>query len=65
MKNINAYTALMHIVSTVQYERMKQISEMEGEPFTSSLNICPEACYREGAGGITPPPPLTTTPFSK
>ncbi len=38
----------MHTVSTVQYERIKQISKTEGEPFTSSLNICPEACCKKG-----------------
>ncbi len=52
----------MHIVSTVQYERRKKIYKMEGEPFTSSLNLCPEACCRKwwamGAEyGITPRPP--------
>jgi hypothetical protein len=35
---------------------MKQISEVKGKPFTSSLNICSEACCRKiGAGGVTPP----------
>jgi hypothetical protein len=29
---------------------MKKISEVEGKPFTSSLNICPEAfCRKKGA----------------
>jgi len=38
---------------------MKKIpAEMEENPFTSSLNLCPEACciHKElGAGGVTPP----------
>jgi len=45
---------------------MKEISEEEEEkPFTSSLNINPETCYRKevGADGVAPPPPLTTTLF--
>jgi hypothetical protein len=29
---------------------MKEIFEMEEKPFTSSLNICPEACRRKGCG---------------
>jgi hypothetical protein len=41
---------------------MKQISEVEKKTFTSSLNICPEACCRKegggGADGVTPPQPL-------
>jgi hypothetical protein len=40
---------------------MKQISEVEGEPFTSSINICSEAC-RRGVGGVTPP--HTPPPYS-
>ncbi len=45
---------------------MKQISEVEGKPFTSSVNICPEAYSRKGlgAGWVTPPPP-PTPPFSQ
>jgi hypothetical protein len=39
---------------------MKQISEVEEKPFTSSLNICPELLVGEG-GGVTPPPYLITT----
>ncbi len=37
---------------------MKQISEVEGKPFTLSLNICDyEACCGgDGAGGVTPSP---------
>jgi hypothetical protein len=35
---------------------MKQISEVMGKPFTSSLNICSEACCRKiRVGGVTPP----------
>jgi hypothetical protein len=32
---------------------MKQISEEEGKPFTSSLNFCPESLLQKvvGAGG--------------
>ncbi len=30
----------MHIVSTLQYERMKQISEIEGKLFMSSIITC-------------------------
>jgi hypothetical protein len=42
---------------------MKQISDVEGKPFTSSLNICLEACCRTGfrMGGIT----STPSPFSQ
>jgi hypothetical protein len=29
---------------------MEQISQMEEKPFTSSLNYCPEACFRKGWG---------------
>jgi hypothetical protein len=31
--------------------------EVEEKPFTSSLSICPEACFRKGWGarGVTPP----------
>jgi hypothetical protein len=38
---------------------MKRKYEVEEKPFTSSLNICPEACWRNrlGAGGTIPPPP--------
>ncbi len=28
----------------------KQISEVEEKPFTSSLDICPEACLKKGVG---------------
>ncbi len=34
---------------------MKKISAVEGKPFTSSLNIFPEA--RKRGGGVTSPPP--------
>jgi hypothetical protein len=30
---------------------MKQISEVEEKPFTSSSSICPEACFRKRWGG--------------
>jgi hypothetical protein len=30
---------------------MKQLSEMEEKPFTSSLNIYPGACHRYDLGG--------------
>jgi hypothetical protein len=40
---------------------MKKISQEEGKkPFTSSLNIYPEAVARDGGSGVTTPP-LTTT----
>jgi hypothetical protein len=45
---------------------MKQISEVEEKPFTSSLNICPEASFvnRVGAGVTpTPPYPCNAPPF--
>jgi hypothetical protein len=46
---------------------MKQISEVEEKPFTSSLNISPEACCSKGvgAGGVTPPPPPLYRPNSQ
>ncbi len=39
-------------------ESMKQISEMEGKPFTSSLTICPRSLVWKwvGACGVTPIP---------
>jgi hypothetical protein len=39
---------------------MKQIVEEHEKPFTSSLNICPEACCRRGFGRSNAFP-LTTT----
>jgi hypothetical protein len=58
---------------------MKEISEVEEKPFTSSLNICPEDCYRKGWEWVTskarpphkrmdrialhPPPPLAIKLF--
>jgi hypothetical protein len=40
---------------------MKKMSEVEENLFTSSLNICPEACSRKGWGGgrsnASPSPP--------
>jgi hypothetical protein len=35
---------------------IKQISEVEKKPFTSSLNISPEACCIKGEGAYCPPP---------
>jgi hypothetical protein len=44
---------------------MKQISEVKGNPFTSSLNICSEACCRKiGVGGVTPPT-LSHAPYTE
>ncbi len=44
---------------------MKQISEVEEKPFTSSLNICLKACFRKrvGTGGVTPPLPSASPYF--
>ncbi len=42
---------------------MKQISEVVEIPFTSSLNMCPEACWRKGRGGRSNAFPLTPTLF--
>jgi hypothetical protein len=42
---------------------MRQISEEEEKPFTSSSNIYPDACLKGvGAGRVTHPPPLTYVP---
>jgi hypothetical protein len=54
------------ICNTIRYITiMKQISEVEGRQFTSSLNIYPEACCRKewGAGGVTPCPFLELTMY--
>jgi hypothetical protein len=48
---------------------MKQISEVEGNPFTSSLNSCPEkekpAVERGGGGRSNASPPLFHLPISQ
>ncbi len=37
---------------------MKKLSEVEEKLFTSSLNICPEACRKMGGGGQKKKAPL-------
>jgi hypothetical protein len=48
-----------------KYLTMKQISEVEGKPFTSSLNICPEKpALERGGGGRSNASPLFHHPVS-
>jgi hypothetical protein len=42
---------------------MKEISEVEETPFTSSFKIYPEACCLRAWQRNAPPPPITTTLF--
>ncbi len=58
MRTLKKYTLLNHEANI----------ELEENPFTSSLNICPEACSRKGWYGRinttpSPPPPRATTLF--
>jgi hypothetical protein len=47
-----------------KYLTMKQISEVEGKPFTSSLNICPEKpAVERGGGGRSNASPLFSPPY--
>ncbi len=49
-----------------KYLTMKQISEVEGKPFTSSLNICPEKpAVERGGGGRSNTSPLFHHPISQ
>jgi hypothetical protein len=41
---LNVHLPMLYAVN------IKQLSEVEGKPFTSSLNICPEACIVQGYG---------------
>ncbi len=48
-------SSVLHAIYNFKYCRcnacMEQISEVEGKPFTSSLNIFPEAMQSRGVGG--------------
>jgi hypothetical protein len=39
---------MMISVALLSVTLMKQIFEVEEKPFTSSLNLCQEACYGKG-----------------
>ncbi len=51
------------LIQQIRRKYMKQISEKEDNPFTSSLNICPEACCRKGWGGQKKAPSFAHNTF--
>jgi hypothetical protein len=56
LENVTDVTCLFSVKWAVLF--MKQISEVEEKPFTSSLTICPEAFCRNGWGGRSNTSPL-------